>query len=423
LPCPLAPPACPNRQTTNHLKQEKMQSGTDSQLDPRFSQQIPWWSDLDAATRAMLELPDISSLPAITVDVLVIGGGVAGLSAALSACQTGAQVLVLEAAPILGWGATGRNAGILSAGINMHLIDLDSAGPEAAFWPATTRLLLSLVNEATRPGATLSARLTGALSLAESAHAARKLAREAQARHAAGLRAEMWTPAQVTELTQGRLSTETVVGALWLPDEGRIHPLTLLAHLAQQARSEGVVIAGCAQVDTYQEIPGKMESNYWQISLANGTIITARGLIRAVGPTAQPNQRIYALAFAADLPDSFPLFWDASPYTYADFRPGNGRLTVSGGRYGKTGVTRRDATYHKRLADAARHWLPELKGKEPAYTWGVDLAVSADMIPTLHNIGNAVPGFAIEGLGALGVLPGIVLGHQAGKEIATILSQ
>jgi len=183
------------------------------------------------------------------------------------------------------------------------------------------------------------------------------------------------------------------------------------------------IIAGRAHVDTYQEIPGKMESNYWQVSLANGTIITARGLIRAVGPTAQPNQRIYALAFAADLPDSFPLFWDASPYTYADFRPGNGRLTVSGGRYGKTGVTRRDATYHKRLADAARHWLPELKGKEPAYTWGVDLAVSADMIPTLHNIGNAVPGFAIEGLGALGVLPGIVLGHQAGKEIATILSQ
>lgn len=130
-----------------------MQSHTDTQLDPRFSRQIPWWSDLDAATRAMLELPDILSLPAKTVDVLVIGGGVVGLSAALSACKAGAQVLVLEAAPILGWGATGRNAGILSAGTNMHLTDLDPAGPEAAFWPATTRLLLSLVIETARPGA------------------------------------------------------------------------------------------------------------------------------------------------------------------------------------------------------------------------------------------------------------------------------
>jgi glycine/D-amino acid oxidase-like deaminating enzyme len=207
-----------------------------------------------------------------------------------------------------------------------------------------------------------------------------------------------------------------------LPDEGRIHPLTLLAHLAQQARSEGVVIAGRAHVVTCQEIQGKMESHYWQVSLANGTIITARGLIRAVGPTAQPNQRIYALTFAADLPDNFPLFWDASPYTYADFRPGNGRLTVSGGRYGKAGVTRRDAAYHKRLADAARHWLPELENKEPTSTWAVDLAVSPDMIPTIHNIGDTAPGLSIEGLGALGVLPGIVLGQRAGKQITTTLA-
>ncbi|HEY6410765.1 MAG TPA: FAD-dependent oxidoreductase, partial [Ktedonobacteraceae bacterium] len=402
---------------------------TDSQADAHIMQQIPWWGDLDAGTHAALELPDISTLPAQTVDVLVIGGGVAGLSAALSAGKAGAQVRVLEAAPMLGWGATGRNAGILSAGINMHLTDLDAAGPEAAFWPETTQMLLSLVNEAARPGAMLSARLTGALSLAESAHAARRLAREARARQAAGLRAEMWTPAQVSELTQGRLNTEQVVSALWLPNEGRIQPLTLLAHLAQQARSEGVVIAGRAFVDTYQEIQGIMDSHYWQISLANGAIITARGLIRTVGPTAQPNQRIYALAFAADLPDSFPLFWDASPYTYADFRPGNGRLTVSGGRYGKAGVTRRDTTYHKRLADAARHWLPELEGKEPGYTWGVDLAVTPDMIPTLRDVGAArsaqfiAPGYTIEGLGALGVLPGIVLGQRAGREIAARLSR
>ncbi|HBE26627.1 MAG TPA: hypothetical protein DDW33_13175, partial [Ktedonobacter sp.] len=62
-----------------------MQSRTQSQLDPQLTQQIPWWSDLDATTRAILKLPDITSLPAQTVDIVVIGGGVAGLSAALSA--------------------------------------------------------------------------------------------------------------------------------------------------------------------------------------------------------------------------------------------------------------------------------------------------------------------------------------------------
>ena len=49
--------------------------------------QIPWWNDLDPVIHAELELPDIRALPAQTIDVVVIGGGVAGLSAALSACQ------------------------------------------------------------------------------------------------------------------------------------------------------------------------------------------------------------------------------------------------------------------------------------------------------------------------------------------------
>src|SRR5437879_13852668 len=110
---------------------------TDSHTQPATSsaQQIPWWNDLDPAIAAELELPDIRSLPAQTVDVVVIGGGVAGLSAALSASRAGAHVLVLESAAMLGLGATGRNAGILSAGINMHLTELDPDGPEAAFWP------------------------------------------------------------------------------------------------------------------------------------------------------------------------------------------------------------------------------------------------------------------------------------------------
>jgi len=208
---------------------------------------------------------------------------------------------------------------------------------------------------------------------------------------------------------------------MWLPDEGRMHPLTLLAYLAKCARAEGVIIAGQAHVTAYKEINAESDQYCWQLTLAHGGEIKARGLISAVGPTARPSARIFALAFAADLPDSFPLFWDASPYTYADFRPGNGRLTVSGGRYGRAGITQHDAAYYKRLADKARYWLPELAGKEPVFTWAVDLEVASDMIPALRMLGSKAPGVAIEGLGALGVLPGIVLGRQAGGSVVSRL--
>jgi glycine/D-amino acid oxidase-like deaminating enzyme len=393
---------------------------TASDLSPATRQpapHAPWAEDLSSEARAELELPGIAALPIAEVDVAVIGAGVAGLSAALAAAQAGASVLVLEAGETIGLGATGRNAGILSAGLNMGLADAPPGDDGAGMWPATTRELLALVGEAARPGAILLASLTGALSLAESPTAARSLAREARARLAAGLRAELWMAAQVAGATAGRLNTRGVAAALWLPEEGRVHPLTLLAHLARQARAAGVIFAGGSFVRSYQT-QWRTGVARWGLAIGEHARSTARALIVAVGPTAQPTARIYALALPAKLPASFPLFWDAAPYTYMDFRPGPQCLTVSGGRYAHAGASPRDRVYHQRLAGAARRWLPELAGREPTHAWAVDLAVAHDMIPRIRSLDAEAPGVAIEGLGALGVLPGIVLGKRAGTALA-----
>src|SRR5262249_8402783 len=155
----------------------------------------------------------------------------------------------------------------------------------------------------------------------------------------------------------------------------------------------------------------------WKLTVGEGASIIARRVIVAVGPTAQPTARIYALALPAELPATFPLFWDAAPYTYMDFRPGAGHLMASGGRYAPPGGSTRDKVYHQRLADAARRWLPELAGRAPSHAWAVDLAVAHDMVPRLSPLGTDATGVAIEGLGALGVLPGIVLGKRAGSDL------
>lgn len=378
----------------------------------------PWGDDLDAAARAELRLQPLREVAAQTVDVVVIGAGVAGLSAALAAARAGARVLALEAAPAIGRGATGQNAGILSAGINMALADLPPGSPEREMWPATTRALLDYAGEAVRPGSLLTASLTGALSLAETRGAARHLEQEVRVRSELGLRAELWTACQAAEKTDGRLNTQSVVAALWLPDEGRIQPLTLLAHLARQARTAGATLAAEAEVAAYEEMAGCGSSRYWQVRTTEGITLAARGLIVATGPIRAATKRIYALAFRADLPDDFPLFWDSAPYTYCDFRPGNGRLTVSGGRYGRAGGSPRAANYYRRLADEARRWLPELAGSAPSHAWAVDLAVATDLVPRIRDLDAGAPGAAIEGLGALGVLPGTVLGRRAGEALA-----
>lgn len=381
----------------------------------------PWSEGLSKTLQSSLMLDDIHDIPARLVDVVVIGAGIAGLSAAGALGEAGLDTLVLEMAPEMGHGATGQNAGILSAGINMGLADLPEDSPERAQWPATTRLLMSLIADASVPGAMLSASLTGALCLAETISAARHLAREAHARHEMGLRAEMWDASRVADATYGRLNTASLVTALWLPDEGRIQPITLLAHYAALARRVGVTLAGNAHMISYVEQGSSRSNRYWRLHLDGGTVVVTRGLIVATGPTRQPTSRIFALAFDVQLPADFPLFWDAAPYTYCDYRAGDGRLVTSGGRYGRAGGSSRDANYHNRLVAAARHWLPELAGIEPTHAWSVDLAVSQDMVPHLEMLGEVAPGFAIEGLGALGVLPGIVLGRRAADTVIQAL--
>jgi glycine/D-amino acid oxidase-like deaminating enzyme len=386
--------------------------------------QAPWRESLSPQVASALELPRLESLSAEAceaVEVAIIGGGIAGLSAALSAAQAGARVLLLESAPSLGLGASGRNAGILSPGVNMPLIDTPCDSPAAALWLQTSDLLHELISEANQPGSLLEAKLTGAFVLGRNRSAAKRLIQEARARVSKSLLAEPCGPSFVANATAGRLNLAGVELALWLPDEGRIQPLTLLAHLAQKARRLGCVLAGGAPVVKTEENDGGAFRSGWQLTLSNGRTIKARALVRAVGPGVAPSARLYALAFDACFPDDFPLFWDAAPYVYYDFRPGSSRLVVSGGRYGRAGAVERDRRYHRRMAEETRRWLPELSSAEPSHAWAVDLKIDSELLPNLRLLSGSATGLAIEGLGALGVLPGIVLGRRAGKELASQL--
>jgi glycine/D-amino acid oxidase-like deaminating enzyme len=361
-------------------------------------------------------------------DLIVVGAGVAGLSATLEAAKLGLAVLCLEAGSVIGLGATGRNAGILCAGINMPIARAPQNEDSGKLWLLTAQTLDEMVSQAKRPDSLLAATRRGGLGLATSRTALNRIKQEAKARTKAGLNAHVMDKKDVAKMAGGRLNLKNVQAAICYPDEGSIHPLTLLAQLAFDARRAGAVIVGDAMVVASEEVvtdkrpPSKNKTgknSNWLLKLASGQKINAPFIIKAVGPTAAPTARIYALSFKIDLPSDFPVFWDAAPYVYYDFRAGDGRLTASGGRYAKVGGGK-DMHYHKNMAAAARHWLPELAHHEPSHTWAVDIEVAHDLVPHLTPLGKAGQGFAVDGLGALGVLPGVVLGRQAARHLAKI---
>ncbi|HEY9719327.1 MAG TPA: FAD-dependent oxidoreductase [Trichormus sp.] len=381
----------------------------------------PWWETVDDTVAAHLQLPavDGADLPK-EVDVAVLGGGIAGLSAAAAAAARGAHVVLLDQGSALGTGASGQNAGIVCVGVNMPITSLAMDAHAAWLWEETARLADWLFEECQEPDTLLSGRKTGSLFLAKSKTAAKRLEGEVRSRREAKLKAELISAADAKRMSSDWIDVTGVHNAEYLPDEGRINPWTLLAFLAHNARHSGALLLGGASIVRYAEVQEQPGRKRWQIDLANGMKVAARSLIRCTGPIVGANSRIYALSFRLRLPEDFPVFQDAAPFTYYDYRSGDGFFTVSGGRYGRAGFAAPDESYWRRMTAAARQWLPGIAA-EPDYRWAVDLNVTADMIPSLTRLGTSAPGVAVEGLGALGVLPGIALGRKAAADMVSSL--
>lgn len=353
-------------------------------------------------------------------DLVVIGAGIAGLSAAKAAANQGARVVVLERAPVLGAGASGRNAGILGAGVNMPLVHTPDDHPAMALWRKTSLLLPELYGLASDQSNFLIANNVGALSISKCETATKRLIKEAKERIRCGLRADMVSVAEIADLTTDHLDLSGVQTALYLPDEGRINPLTLLAFLAREARQAGCVLYGGAEVIGRNSINARSK---WRLRTTCNIDILASSIIYATGPLVHPNRRIYAISYRFDLPEKFPLFWDSAPFTYYDYRGGEGFFTVTGGKYGVAYQDTNDQRHHESMMEAAQIWLPDLRKVHPSHMWGVNLDVTAEMVPHLSEISEKPCAMSIDGLGALGVLPGMVLGRECGEKVASKVAQ
>jgi glycine/D-amino acid oxidase-like deaminating enzyme len=201
----------------------------------------PYWWDVAPPEEARDE-----PLPA-SVDLLIIGSGFAGLSAALEAARGGARAAVLDAGP-LGGGASSRSGGMVSSGqklvLTAALDGLPVAEREAALEDsqATFDFLKDLIaREALDADLQLCGRFFGAFAPAHLA----TLRRNAETLHArTGVTIRVLSRAEQRE----EIGSDYFHGGFVVEDYGGVHPAKLNRALRHAGRGAGAALHSHARV-------------------------------------------------------------------------------------------------------------------------------------------------------------------------------
>ncbi|MGW1004333.1 FAD-dependent oxidoreductase [Streptomyces sp. NPDC002520] len=168
----------------------------------------------------------------ISVDVAVVGGGVAGLSTAWELSRRGREVVVLEAGRIAG-GVTGYTSAKLTA---LHTLVYDhlrrTRGREGArlYAESQSAAILRAAETVADLGIDCDWEEAGACTYAETEQDVAQLRAEAEAAREAGLPAEFVTG---TELPY------PVAGAVRVTGQAQFHPVKYLHALADDLRDRG----------------------------------------------------------------------------------------------------------------------------------------------------------------------------------------
>jgi len=177
----------------------------------------------------------------IDTDVCVIGGGLAGLSAALDLRARGYRVAVLEARE-LGWGASGRNGGQALVGLacDIEVIERQLGLDDARLVWNTTLEALDLIHERRSRHAIECDWQSGYLSVAVNARKTRELhawcEQIAQRYGFAQMR-----PFGAAEV-QDRIASPRFAGGAFDPVSGHLHPLKYTLGLASAAAQAGAAL-------------------------------------------------------------------------------------------------------------------------------------------------------------------------------------
>lgn len=333
--------------------------------------------------------PEISALTGShRADVVVVGAGYTGLTAALRLAEGGAAVIVIDAAAP-GFGASGRNGGQVIPGLKLDPDALDAIYGEATteFVGGAAGQVFSLIE---KHGIDCEPIRGGWIQASVKTSHLPALERRMRQWESRGAPVRMLDAAEMASQTG---ATRLVGG--WLDGRaGSLHPLNYARGLARAALSAGARIYGRSRaVALRKDGPG------WAVEVAGGARISAAEAIVATNGYSDglwPGLRATVIPATSMQVATAPL--DAATLAsilqgravVSDsrrvanyFRIGPGGRLLMGGR----GPFRdpRSSDEYRRVAAALRDFFPQARAASLEFRWAGRIAITPDHLPHVHQ--------------------------------------
>ncbi|GAP34692.1 FAD-binding oxidoreductase [Piscinibacter sakaiensis] len=335
----------------------------------------------------------------VEADVAIVGGGLAGLSAAIELADRGHAVVVLEAREF-GWGASGRNGGQAIAGLacEQDVIEAQLGLDEARRVWAMTLEALDLIGERiARFGIDCDWR-PGYLSLAVNARKGAELQRwQARMAEVYGHETRWLPPGEL----RGWIDSPRFHSGVHDPRSGHLHPLKYTRGLAAAAASLGVRLHEQSAVTRLEPgepcvlhtAGGRVRASH--VLLAGNVYL--QDLVPVLAPRIMPvgtylvaSERLDPARAAALIPCGAACCDTNFVLDY--FRPGADHRMVYGGRVSYSTATPPNLAAGMRRRMVAT--FPQLAGVDVEYAWGGFVDISMNRAPDFGRVSDRMAGGA-----------------------------
>ena len=364
----------------------------------------------------------------ISCDLVVVGGGFAGLSAALSAAQHGFRVVVLEAVRLC-WSASGRNGGqaLPGFGCDMQTIEKTYGRTQAhMLWEMSCDAVTGQQKRIAEWGIDCDY-VHGAATCARPKRATARLARERDYMYHTFNYSQQWLEG---DSLAAHIRSPYYTAALVHSLGGHLHPLKYGLGLAAACRQQGVAVYEHSPVVALDS--GKVlvaHTDQAQVR-ARWALLAGNCLLPHFAPTVAPKITKHFASVATCIVSTEPLTTDQahqilpSNYAFCDntqvldyFRLGADNSLLFGGGVSYWKHTLLQRLWQRQVRKRICRVFPQLESQlRISHLWGGYVDITRNRAPDFGRIGNNV--YYLQGFSGHGVAMADLGGHLVAQALA-----